>query len=82
MINWVSRAWAGVSEDVVLHSFVTCRISSSPDGSQDEHLNERMARALNHNDQQAAVRDEAVDLLFDDESDGDQSEFSGFGDSD
>ena len=37
-INWVSAAWEAVAEDIVAHSFLSCGISNSLDGSEDCHI--------------------------------------------
>ena len=71
-------AWDSVSEDVVLNSFKACGMSSALDGSEDHLLAENIAAALDAQYRAHAARDEAVDLIFDDESDGNDSEFSGF----
>ena len=78
----MSTAWDIVDEDVVIRSFKACGISSAFDGSEDDLLSENVARALNAQDRAENARLEAADLLFDDDSDGDDEEFEGFTDED
>ena len=79
VLRWVSRAWEFVTQEVIQKSFKVCGISSSLDGTEDHLLHDGMAEALNAADRaQMAVRDEAIDLLFDDEDDDSDVEFEGF----
>ena len=78
-MNWVSRSWDKVSEEVIIHSFKACGITLDLDGTEDHMLHETMAAALDAQDRQEA-REEVAGLLFDLDSDGDSdSEFEGFG---
>ena len=80
MINWVSKAWEAISEDVIRKSFRVCGISLNLDGSQDGELSDNMVDALGAADRVEALRDEAMALLF--ESDDSDVDFDGFGESD
>ncbi|KAH9372238.1 hypothetical protein HPB48_003445 [Haemaphysalis longicornis] len=46
VVNFVSKAWAVVSEEVVARSFKRCGISTALDGSEDGELHERLASAI------------------------------------
>ncbi len=70
VINWISRAWEAVTNEVIIRSFKATGITNNLDGSEDELLTENMAAALNAHDRDAA-REEAAGLLFDDDDDGD-----------
>ena len=74
-INWISRAWQGVSEKVIVHLFKATGISSAFDGSEDHLLSDNMAVGLN-----AVDRDAVADLFFDSEDDDTEDDFSGFSD--
>jgi hypothetical protein len=80
VINWISRAWQSVSEEVIVRSFKATGISSALDGSEDHLLSENMAAGLDAVDRQQHARDEVADLLFDSEDDDTDGEFSGFSD--
>ncbi|KAG0445032.1 hypothetical protein HPB47_002805 [Ixodes persulcatus] len=73
VVNFVSKAWAAVSEDVVACSFKQCGISTALNGSEDGELHERLASAVSPSaalpTTSNSVREEVVDLLFDSESD-------------
>uniref|UniRef100_A0A147BK75 Putative transposase n=1 Tax=Ixodes ricinus TaxID=34613 RepID=A0A147BK75_IXORI len=81
VMNFVSKAWAAVSEEVVARSFKRCGISTALDGSEDGELHERLASAVPPSaalpTTSNSVREEVVDLLFDSESD---CSFDGFDD--
>ena len=81
VLDWVSRSWHAVSDQVIMHSFKATGVSSALDGSEDDLLADNMAAALNAHDREN-VRDKAAELLFDDEDDGDDSEFEGFDEND
>lgn len=78
MIDMVSKAWRDVPEEVVKRSFKLCGINTALDGSEDSMVNDAMADALNHAAREH-VRDEALGLIFDDDS-LDESDFEGFTD--
>ncbi|KAH9379448.1 hypothetical protein HPB48_012261 [Haemaphysalis longicornis] len=81
VVNFVSKAWAAVSEEVVTRSFKRCGISTALDGSEDKELHEWLASAILPSvampTMSNSVREEVVDLLFDSESD---CSFDGFDD--
>ena len=81
VINWVSRAWSKISEEVIKKSFRCCGISLDLDGSQDAQLSDNMADALGAADRMDNLRDEAMVLLFESDDDSDL-DFDGFGESD
>ncbi len=80
VINCVSQAWEAVSEEVVAYSFKATGLSVALDGSEDDILSDRLSAALDAADRN--VREEAIDLIFDDgeESDDTDPDFSGFSD--
>lgn len=43
IMNFVCKAWASVSEEVVARSFNRCEIFTAPDGSEDCRLHKRLA---------------------------------------
>ena len=65
VINWISLAWQGVSEEVIVHSFKVTGNSSALDGSEDHLLSNNMVAGLNAVDRQQHARDEVADPLFD-----------------
>ena len=81
VINWVSRAWSRVSEELVIRSFKCCSISTALDGSEDDQLTDQMANALNAADRIDNIQNEAAALLFDSDEDSD-IDFDGFTESD
>ena len=38
VINWISTAWEGISEDVIRDAFVKCGLTANPDGSDNEKM--------------------------------------------
>ncbi|KAH9378347.1 hypothetical protein HPB48_021859 [Haemaphysalis longicornis] len=72
VVNFVSKAWAAVSEEVVARSFKRCGISTALDGSEDGELHERLASAIPPSADlptlSNSMHEEVVDLLFDSES--------------
>ncbi|KAH9367054.1 hypothetical protein HPB48_009094 [Haemaphysalis longicornis] len=68
VVNFVSKAWAAVSEEVVARSFKRCGISTALDGSEDGELHERLASAIPPSaalpTTSNSVREEVVDLFF------------------
>ena len=81
VINWVSKAWDAVGEEVIRNSFKCCGINSAMDGT-DDLLNDRIADALNAADRNAADGTEAIELLFDEEDEDTDDDFEGFVDDD
>ncbi|KAG0436749.1 hypothetical protein HPB47_017773 [Ixodes persulcatus] len=81
VVNFVSKAWAAVSEEVVASSFKRCGISTALDGSEDRELHEQLALAVPPSAALSttsnSVREDVVDLLFESESD---CSFYGFDD--
>ena len=75
VINWVSRAWREISEETIVKSFLRCGISNSLDGSQDDEVSDDIPSA---DEDLAALREEAVALLFDYEGEDSDIEFAGF----
>ena len=82
VIDWISSAWDEVLEDIIRHGFKACCLTLALDGSEYDLLHEQMAVALDAQDRLDNARMEAADFLFDDDSDGDESEFEGFGEED
>jgi hypothetical protein len=35
--NWVKRSWEGISEEIIINSFVNCSITDSLDNLYDNH---------------------------------------------
>jgi hypothetical protein len=35
--NWVKRSWEGISDEIIINSFVSCSITDSLDNLDDEH---------------------------------------------
>ena len=79
-INWISSAWQGVSEEVIVYSFKAPGISSALGGSEDHLLSNNMVVGLNAVDRQQLARDEVTELLFNSEDDDTEDDFSGFSD--
>ncbi|KAM7304508.1 uncharacterized protein ISCGN_014408 [Ixodes scapularis] len=77
VVDFVAQAWASVSEDTVRSSFKRCGISTRLDGSEDGELNDRLASVTNAPEDPESLIDEALDLIFDSESD---VSFDGFSD--
>lgn len=77
VVDLVAQAWASVSEDTVRSSFKRCGISTRLDGSEDGELNDRLASVTNGPEDPESLIDEALDLIFDSESD---VSFDGFSD--
>lgn len=85
VITFVAEAWATVSEETVYHSFKRCGLSTALDGSEDGELNERLASAKQaapaalEPEQREGMEDEAINILFDSDSD---ASFDGFDEDD
>ena len=47
VINWISEAWNGVSEDLVRRTFKCCEISNELNGTEDHLFSANLTRALN-----------------------------------
>ncbi|KAH9360477.1 hypothetical protein HPB48_009660 [Haemaphysalis longicornis] len=78
VVNFVSKAWAAGSEEVVARSFKRCGISTM---DQKTELNERLASAIPPSaalpTTSNSMHEEVVDLLFDSESDCSFDSFDG-----
>jgi hypothetical protein len=37
-LDWICIAWDSLSKDLIAKSFLTCGISKTPDGHDDEHI--------------------------------------------
>ncbi|KAG0411429.1 hypothetical protein HPB47_011444 [Ixodes persulcatus] len=81
VISFVSEARASLSEEAVLTSFKRCGISTRLDGSGDGELNHRLASVSDEPamgpEARESMVDEAVQLVFDSDSD---ASFDGFSD--
>ncbi|EEC19040.1 transposase, putative [Ixodes scapularis] len=79
VLNFVSKAWAAVPEDMIARSFKGCGISGALDGSEDGYLHNGLADigapAACSNPE--GVSDECVDLVFCKDS---KESFDGFSD--
>lgn len=80
-MDWVSKAWESVGEAVISKSFKVCGITTDPNGSEDDLLNDRLADSLSAFETQKIDGQEALDLIFDDEGDESDEDFEGFSDS-
>lgn len=81
VINWVSRAWEGISVDLIRRSFKACGISNALDGSEDELVTAKLARALQVGEAQAQAAAAAArpqDTDTDSSDDDGDDDFSGF----
>ncbi|KAH7981433.1 hypothetical protein HPB49_024021 [Dermacentor silvarum] len=77
-LNFVSMAWAAVSEEMVTRSFKGCGISVALDGSEDGHLHNQLVStgAPVVCSSRTNVSDECIDLLFCTDSEESLAEFS------
>ena len=79
VIDWVSRSWDAVSEQVVKTSFLATGISAETDGSEDHLLTNKMASALNEADRQRVdAGEQQLAMLFNEEGSDSEIEFEGF----
>ncbi|KAG0416844.1 hypothetical protein HPB47_006071 [Ixodes persulcatus] len=79
VVDFVAEAWASLSEDTVWRSFKRCGISTSLNGTDDVELSDRLALVDDAAEagpgQRESLVDEALDLIFDGDSD---VSFNGF----
>lgn len=40
VINWVSKAWDSISQDIIINSFLVCRVSNALDSSEDDYVSD------------------------------------------
>jgi hypothetical protein len=79
VIDWVSKAWESLDENIIKTSLKVCGITIAMDGSED-HLTDNITEALNAAERAEIDGEEALGLLFD-EGDS-ESDFEGFSDED
>ena len=64
VIDWVSKAWELVSEEIIIKPFLVCGISNTVDGSQDSLIGEEIPRDLgDSSDEESLCKDDDVDNL-------------------
>ena len=81
-MQWVSRAWEGVSTEIIERSFKACGISNSLNGGEDDMIHDKLVDAIAAGERnEDEVHEEALELLFNSDSDDDES-FYGFPDED
>ena len=83
VINWISKAWADLDEEMVKRSFKVCGITSALDGSEDDMFHEKLADAMAAARVQDECREDAAYCILDSDDDDDQeNDFEGFSDVD
>ena len=64
VIDWVSKAWELVSEEIIIKSYLVCGISNAVDGFQDSLIRVEIPRDLgNSSDEESLYEDDDVDNL-------------------
>ena len=62
VIDWVSKVWELVSEEIIIKSLLVCGISNVVDGSQDSLIREEIPRDLgDSSDEESLCEDDDVE---------------------
>ena len=81
MISWISRAWAKVDADSIIHSFKRCGITNALDGSENGDFNRKLQDAVDSYRREAECREDAAYCILDEGGNSDSdSDFEGFSD--
>ena len=47
VLDWVSKAWQEIGEDIIVKSFKRCGISNTLDGSEDDQIRNEIPKDMN-----------------------------------
>ena len=72
LLNWISRAWESIDEEIIIRAFLYCGISNKLDGSEDDLASDKIPSLDEDN-----LGEEHLNLLFDDDDNSDL-DFDGF----
>ena len=61
VINWVSRAWQAVAEEVISRSFTLCGITAEIDGSENDLIFSHVPQVLAEEVEEEMTDEEAED---------------------